>query len=81
MDAYMTTSETQSKFASRQDMVAHIVQQAILEGFYADKQHTLDISGDVIWVRENHSKAGVAFSSTRADFEQSLVEFVTDYFA
>lgn len=76
----MTTSQPQ--FASREDLIRNIVEKVLDTGFHSDKRHSLELSpGYVIWVKERASGKGVAYSSAKADFEQSLIEFVTDYFA
>lgn len=75
----MTTNKQQ--FASRQDLIANIIEKVLSTGIHSDKHHTITVDPNyTIWVKENDSKRGVAFSSTKADFESSLVEFVTDYF-
>ena len=70
-----------NNFTSRQDLVALIVDEVSAVGSYADKKHTMVADGYVIWVRDNQTGINVAYSSTKADFEQSLEEFASDYFA
>lgn len=66
----------------REEHIAGIIQTAVTEGCYSDKRHSIEVgSGFVIWVKEVTTGKRVAYSSTKADFDQSLVEFVTDYFA
>jgi hypothetical protein len=74
------TNKQPPLFSSRDDLVKNIVEKVLAMGSHTDGKHTVEIGpGDVVWVREASGK-GVAFSSTKADFDQSLVEFVTDYF-
>jgi hypothetical protein len=66
---------------SREDRVNEIIDQALNHGHYNDTKHAIDVHQDyTIWVRDIRANKRVAYSSTKADFEQSLVEFVTDYF-
>ena len=80
----MTTNKQQ--FTSRQERLGEklerIVQIALTDGFYSDTRHSIELKeGYTIWVTDLRSQKRVAHSSTKADFEPSLVEFVTDYFA
>lgn len=70
-----------NNFTSRQDLIALIVDEVSNAGSYSDKRHTMSAEGYVIWVKDNQTGVNVAFSSTKADFEQSLAEFAADYFA
>jgi hypothetical protein len=72
---------TNKPFVSREDKIHIITDEAAAVGSYSDGKHRLEVVGHTIWVREEFSGKGVAYSSTKADFDQSLVEFVTDYFA
>lgn len=73
---------TANKFESRSHLVASIVEHCLATGFYSDERHEITASSDyVIWVKEISSGKNVAYSSTKADFEMSLVEFATDYFS
>jgi hypothetical protein len=75
-----TTSEQQ--FVSHSDLIASIVDGCLNTGYHNDGRHSISLDASyTIWVRENATGRLVAYSSMKADFESSLVEFVTDYFA
>jgi hypothetical protein len=67
----------------RQTAVDRLVSQAEATARVASKTHELTLSADLndptIRVRDLRTGALVAFSSTRADFDQSLAEFIFDY--
>lgn len=72
---------TTNKFESRQDNFKTIIQATLNNGHYSDAKHSIDVYENcTIWVTDLRANKKVAFSSTKADFEQSLAEFVTDYF-
>jgi hypothetical protein len=66
----------------RQQAVERIITLAEGTGRYQSKTHELTLSHDSPEIRVRDLRTGllVAYSSTRADFEQSLGEFVVDYF-
>ncbi len=76
MDATMTTKETRMERATR------ICDIADLNGTYENDRYRLELgeegSAD-IRVRDRVSGHLVAFSSTSADYDLSLEEFVLDY--
>lgn len=58
-----------------------IIDEVLHVGSYSDKRHTMSVEpGYVIWVKDRSTGVNVAYSSTKADFEQSLAEFAADYF-
>lgn len=69
-------------FQSKQDYVAQVIEAAISTGWYSDEKHTISVDGpqSLVEVRDCTTKMIVAYSSTKADFDQSVVEFVNDYF-
>lgn len=66
----------------RQQSVAQLVAVAETQGRVTNATHELTLEEDSpeIRVRDLRTGALVAFSSTRADFQQSLEEFVLDFF-
>jgi hypothetical protein len=74
---------TEKQFQSREHYVATIVDEVLACGWFDDGRHHLNIDGSKyeITVRDLRTNSIVAYSSTKADFDQSLVEFANDYFA
>lgn len=64
----------------RETLIARVVALTLEEGRFATQQYEMSLQGYEIRVTDLWSKKLVAFSSTKADFEQSLVEFADDYF-
>lgn len=74
----MTTSKKQ-QFEDRQARIENIVSIAGMGETFSDTRYRIEVRAPEIKVYEIGGNL-VAYSSTKADFEQSLVEFVTDYF-
>lgn len=66
----------------RQTTVERIIAEALATGHVLGRNHELTLSPDSpeIRVRDLRTAQLVAYSSTRADFDQSLEEFTFDYF-
>ncbi len=62
--------------------VAKVIQAVVHEGSYSDKGFTLsaDVVTSEVSVREIKTGFLVAYSSTKADYGQSLEEFAGDFF-
>jgi len=74
----MTSSK---QHEDRQSKITRVIEETYALGRFSDGKHDMTIYGDSeIRVYERDGLL-VAYSSTKADFEQSLVEFATDYFA
>lgn len=72
---------TNKQFESQNDKFHRICDLARGEGHYSDEKHSIDVKMDcTIWVTDIRNGKKVAYSSTKADFEPSLTEFVSDFF-
>lgn len=69
------------RYEDRQARAVEIYDAAERHGRYADDRHELRVSGPEISVRDSRTGQLVAYSSTRADRDSSLEEFVWDFFA
>lgn len=65
----------------RETTIARVVAFTLEMGKWSNQQYEMSLQGYEIRVTDLWTKNLVAFSSTKADFEQSLVEFADDYFA
>ncbi len=74
---------TKQDYEDREMLVARVMALAIQFGRFNDAKHEIlvDERTSSVKVRDLQTGFLVAYSSTAADFEQSLVEFATDFFA
>lgn len=63
--------------------VARVIAFTLQFGTFDNGRYKMSVTGGMtnIEVRDLDTNLLVAYSSTKADFEYSLVEFATDYFA
>lgn len=72
---------TNKQFESQQDKFKRIYQLCVNDGQYSDEKYSIEVlENHTIWVTELRNGKKVAYSSTKADFEPSLTEFVADFF-
>lgn len=66
---------------TRQERADEIMEVLRTEALYEGREHVMEVDGGtaVASVRERRGGILVAFSSTRADFADSVAEFVYDY--
>lgn len=76
-------SMTRQEYEEKETMISRVVRHTLQDGYWTDSKHEMFIVPDTHDVKVRDCKTGltVAFSSTKADFENSLVEFAEDYFA
>jgi hypothetical protein len=74
---------TKQDYEDKETLIARVIALSLEDGHFTDSKHeiTLDERTSDIKVRDLQTGFLVAYSSTKADFENSLVEFATDYFA
>ena len=75
---------TQQDFEDKQTLIARVIAMTLEFGKFSNGKYEMYLTEGThdIKVRELNDAANlVAYSSTKADFENSLVEFATDYFA
>lgn len=73
---------TKQDFEDQEMMISRAVQITLAFGKFNNSRYEMYLAGGHdIKVRDLLTGHLVAYSSTKADFEQSLVEFASDYFA
>jgi hypothetical protein len=74
---------TKQEHEDKEVTIARVMALTLQYGGYNDQKYDMYLTPgtDDIKVRDKQTGFLVAYSSTKADFEQSLVEFANDYFA
>lgn len=74
---------TKQEYEDQEMMVARVMALTLQFGKFNNNRYEMYLTDGTydIKVRDLLTNYLVAYSSTKADFEQSLVEFASDYFA
>ncbi len=74
---------TKQDYEDKEMLIARVMAFTLQFGSFNDQKHEMFLTEGTydIKVRDRQTGFLVAYSSTKADFEQSLVEFATDYFS
>ncbi len=69
-----------TKFKTKQQRAEEIMDELAATGSYYGRDHKMLLEpGHVVTVTDRRTGALVAYSSTKADFDDSVAEFVYDY--
>lgn len=74
---------TKQEYEDRETLIARVMAFTLEFGRFDNGKYEMYLTAGThdIKVRDMATDSLVAYSSTKADFENSLVEFATDYFA
>jgi predicted nucleic-acid-binding protein len=74
---------TRQEYDDREMLISQVVSLTLEDGRWSNSDYEMFLTPETYDVKVRDLRSGliVAYSSTKADFEDSLVEFAEDYFA